>query len=95
MSLWNTRANGDATKENLFYTLEGEEIIREVEWISANRIALGLYDDPIEIWEIDEEETTNSRVIKQFKHSEVSLRIRRFYNCVTTFCFSFVEGLDN
>ena len=80
MLLWDTRANGDATKENLFHTLEGEEVIRVVEWISANRIALGLYNGMIEIWEIDEQgETTNSRVIKQFKHGDgdedVSLRI--------------------
>ena len=77
MSLWNTRANGDATKLNQFYTLEREVVIKEVEWISANRIALGLYNGLIEIWQIDEEdETVNSRVIKQFKHSEVSLKTR-------------------
>ena len=76
MLLWNTRANGDATKENLFHTLERDWHIWAVEWISANRIALGLYNGLIEIWEIDEEgETTNSRVIKQFKHEDVSLRI--------------------
>ena len=77
--LWNTRANGDATKENLFHTLERDWHIWAVEWISANRIALGLdlrgLGNGIEIWEIDEEETTNSRVIKQFKHGNVSLRI--------------------
>ena len=73
--LWNTRANGDATKENLFYTLERDMNIRKVEWIFANRIALGFMKGFIEIWEIDEEETTNSRVIKQFKHGNVSLRI--------------------
>ena len=77
LSLWNTRANGDATKSNQFYTLEREVVIKEVEWISANRIALGLYNGLIEIWQIDEEdETVNSRVIKQFKHSEVSLKTR-------------------
>ena len=48
--------------------------IEKVEWISANRIALGLENGLIEIWEIDEEgETTNNRVIKQFKHGNVSL----------------------
>ena len=100
--LWNTRANGDATKANLFYTLERDVDIRQVEWISANRIALGLgwtgLDNGrvIEIWQIDEEETTNSRVIKQFKCGSkyVSLRIRRYYNCLIPFCFSFVEELD-
>ena len=77
--LWNTRANGDATKENLFHTLERDVDIYEVEWISANRIALGLKSGLIEIWEIDEEERRNSRVIKQFKHGNeyVSLKIRR------------------
>ena len=95
--LWNTRANGDATKENLFHTLERDVDIGTVEWISANRIALGLVNGLIEIWQIDEEgETTNSRVIKRFKCGSkyVSLRIRRFYNCLTNFCFSFLEA-DN
>ena len=97
LSLWNPRANGDATKANLFYTLDRDVDIKQVEWISANRIALGfVYNGLIEIWQIDEEgETTNSRVIKQMKHGNVSLRIRRYSNCLTTFCFSFVEELDN
>ena len=75
--LWNTRANGDATKANLFYTLERDVDIRRVEWISANRIALGFkINGLIEIWQIDEkDETTNSRVIKQFKQDNVSLGI--------------------
>ena len=96
--MWNTRANGNTTKANLFHTLERDVDIFEVEWISANRIALALRIGPIEIWEIDEEgETTNSRVIKQFKHASkyVSLRIRRYSNCLTTFCFPFVEGFYN
>ena len=89
--LWNTRANGDATKANLFYTLERDVDIRRVEWISANRIALGLRIGLIEIWEIDEEgETTNSRVIKQFKHGDVSLRIsttlQLFYHFLLFIC---------
>ena len=90
--LWNTRANGDATKENLFYTLEGEEIIREVEWSSANRIALGL-NGLIEIWQIDEEVgTTNSRVIKQFKHGNeyvslcISTTLQLFYKFLLFIC---------
>ena len=50
--------------------------IRKVEWISANQIAIGLADGRIEIWEVDDEgETTNSRVIKQFKNGDVSLGI--------------------
>ena len=94
--MWNTRANGDATKSNLFHTLERKVDINEVEWISKNRIALPL-DNVIEIWQIDEQgKTTNSRVIKQFKCGSkyVSLKIRRYYNCVTNFCFSFLEA-DN
>ena len=55
MLLWNTRANGDATKENLFHTLERDGYIWAVEWISANRIALALDNFLIEIWQIDEE----------------------------------------
>ena len=77
--LWNTRANGDATKSNLFHTLERDVRILKVEWISENRIALGLENGLIEIWEIDEEGNKNkSRVIKKFKHGDVSLRIRRY-----------------
>ena len=87
--LWNTRANGDATKANLFYTLERDVDIRQVEWISANRIALGL-DNDIEIWEIDEEgETTNSRVIKQFKHYVsigISTILQLCYHILLFFC---------
>ena len=65
--LWNTRANGDATKANLFYTVERDVRILKVEWISANRIALGLYNG-IEIWEIDDEgETANRRFIEQIE----------------------------
>ena len=49
--------------------------IEKVEWISANRIALGLGND-IEIWEIDEEgEATKSRVIKQIKHGKGDVSI--------------------
>ena len=95
--MWNTRANGDATKENLFHTLERDVVINEVEWISANRIALGLKSGLIEIWQIDEEgETTNSRVIKQFKYGkgDVSLGISTILQLSYNFCFSFVEGLD-
>ena len=96
--MWNTRANGDAKKANLFHTVERDVRITEVEWISANGIALGLNNGLIEIWQIDGEgETTNSRVIKQFKHGDkrVSLRIRRYSNCLTNFCFSFGEGFYN
>ena len=96
LCLWNTRANGDATKANLFHALE-RNIGIKIEWISANRIALGLDNGRgIEIWQIDEEgETTNSRVIKQFKHGSkyVSLRISMIFQ-FTTFCCSFVEGFD-
>ena len=82
LSLWITRANGDATKENLFHTLEPDYWhIWAVEWISANRIALGLdlrgLGNGIEIWEIDEEgETANRRFIEQMEDTEyVSLKI--------------------
>ena len=92
--MWNTRANGDATKANLFYTLERDVDIRRVEWISANRIALGLRIGLIEIWEIDEEgETTNSRVIKQFKQGNVSLRISTIlHEMLPIFAFHLVKG---
>ena len=44
--------------------------------------------------EKESDETTNSRVIKQFKN-DVSLRISIIcYNCVANFCFSFCEGWD-
>ena len=95
--MWNTRANGDATKANLFYTLERDVDIRRVEWISANRIALGLRIGLIEIWEIDEEgETTNSRVIKQFKQGNVSLRISTIlHEMLPIFAFHLVKGSIN
>ena len=68
LSLWNTRANRDATKVNLFYTLQRHMCICKVEWISANRIALGFMNGLVEIWKIDEEgETTINRVVKQLK----------------------------
>ena len=91
--LWNTRANGDATKSNLFYTLERDGYIWAVEWISANRIALPL-DNVINIWQIDEEgETTNSRVIKQFKQGNVSLRISTIlHEMLPIFAFHLVKG---
>ena len=42
--------------------------ICKVEWISANRIALGFMNGLVEIWKIDEEgETTINRVVKQLK----------------------------
>ena len=95
--MWNTRANGDATKSNLFHTLERKVDINEVEWISKNRIALGLGwtgldNGLIEIWEIDEEETTNSRVIKQFKHGSkyvslcISTTLQLFYQFLLFIC---------
>ena len=89
--LWNTRANGDATKENLFYTLERDWLNGKVEWISENRIALGLdlrgLDNDIEICQIDEEgETANSRVIKQFKHN-VSIGISTILQLFYKFSF--------
>ena len=85
LCLWNTRANGDATKANLFHTLE-RNIGIKIEWISANRIALGLDNGRgIEIWQIDEEgETTNSQVIQQFKH-DVSLGI----STILKLCYHF------
>ena len=87
MSLWNTRANGDATKAKLFHSLERKVFnndFQKVEWISKNRIALAL-DTVIEIWQIDEEgETTNSQVIQQFKH-DVSLGI----STILKLCYHF------
>ena len=79
LSLWNTQATSrDVSKTNQFHTLESDGPISRVEWISACRIAVGLVsnhenDGLIEIWQIDEEKTTNSQIIKQFKHSQVSL----------------------
>ena len=79
LSLWNTQATSrDVSKSNHFHTLESDGPIARVEWISVNRIAVGLVstdenDGLIEIWQIDEEKTTNSQIIKQFKHSQVSL----------------------
>ena len=72
---WNTkRENKDATMANPFHTLYHDERIK-VEWISANRIALGLRG-LIEILQIDEEgEITTSRVIKQIKHV-VSMKMK-------------------
>ena len=79
LSLWNTQATSrDVSKTNQFHTLESDGPISRVEWISANRIAVGLVSTDengglIKIWQIDEEKTTNSQIIKQFKHSQVSL----------------------
>ena len=90
--LWDTRANGDATKENLFYTLERDVIIGKVEWISANKIALALDNGLIEIWQIDEEgETTNSQVIKRFKqgNGDVSLGISTIFQLCHQFLLFF------
>ena len=83
-------------KTNNFHTLERDEHMWRVKWISANRIALGLWNGLIEIWEIDEEgETTNSRIIKQFKHGDVSLRISTILQLSYNFCFSFGEAFHN
>ena len=86
--LWNTRANGDATKENLFHTLQRDVRILKVEWISENRIALMLGNGLIEIWEIDGEGNKNkSRVIKQIKHKYVSIGISTIFQFVINFAF--------
>ena len=91
LCLWNTRANGDATKANLFHTLE-RNIGIKIEWISANRIALGLDNGRgIEIWQIDEEgEATNSQVIQQFKH-DVSLVISTILKLCYHFAYLLVK----
>ena len=94
MSLWNTRANGDATKAKLFHSLERKVFnndFQKVEWISKNRIALAL-DTVIEIWQIDEEgETTNSQVIKRFKqgNGDVSLGISTIFQLCHQFLLFF------
>ena len=73
--LWNTRANGDITKRKNFHTLERDGGIVRFEWISAIRIAIGLTNGLIEIWQIDEEsETTNSQIVNQFKHGQVEYK---------------------
>ena len=73
--LWNTRANGDVTKRKNFHTLERDGGIVRFEWISAIRIAIGLTNGLIEIWQIDEEsETTNSQIVNQFKHGQVEYK---------------------
>ena len=93
--MWNTRANGDAIKENYFDTLERDVRILKVEWISANRIATGMAYSLIEIWEIDEKgKTTNNRVIQQIKYGDeyVSLRIRRYSIVLPLFVFHLLKG---
>ena len=73
--LWNTRANEYATKKKNFHTLERDGGIVRFEWISAIRIAIGLTNGLIEIWQIDEEsETTNSQIVNQFKHGQVEYK---------------------
>ena len=75
-------------RQIFFYTgisLERDVKIRQIDWISTNRVAIALND--IEIWEIDEEgETSNSRVIKQFKHEDASVRI----STILQFCYQFL-----
>ena len=68
------RVNGDAPKANHFYILEQDVGINGFEWSSANRISLGLANGLIVIWQIDEEDRTTNRVIKQIKH-DVSIGI--------------------
>ena len=96
---WNTRVN--ATKANLFHTLKRDvwKHSSSLEWISANRISIGGSYGTIEIWQIDDEgETTNSRVIKQFKneyrHGTVSIGISAILKLCYHFWFSFVGGVD-
>ncbi len=67
---WNSRReNGDAEKANHFLTMQRHVLITSVAWISANQIAIGLWNNEIEIWEINEDEGTN-RVVKRFRHSK-------------------------
>ena len=85
LSLWNTRANEDATKVNPFHTFVNKgdwyyENINKAEWISENQIALGFGNGTIEIRQIDEGDTTNnSRVVKKFHHG-----VSRNFDEVTT-----------
>ncbi|XP_046460961.1 F-box-like/WD repeat-containing protein TBL1XR1 [Daphnia pulex] len=51
-----------------FCTIEYEKIITSFQWISANRVALGLRGDRrIEIWEIDES-MTSAKIVKRLEY---------------------------
>jgi WD40 repeat protein len=54
-------------KTFLFYKIEREERIGSVKWISENKVALGLKDGGIEIWQIDESMST-AKIIKRLEH---------------------------
>ncbi|XP_046460919.1 uncharacterized protein LOC124207482 isoform X1 [Daphnia pulex] len=55
-----------------FCTIECEKMIKSVQWISANRVALGLWKyGGIEIWEIDES-TRSEKFVKRLKHESVT-----------------------
>ncbi|XP_046633450.1 calcium/calmodulin-dependent protein kinase type II delta chain-like [Daphnia pulicaria] len=53
-----------------FYTIESDAT--SVQWISANRVALGLrkFKKNFEIWEIDES-TTSAKIVKRLEHEGV------------------------
>jgi hypothetical protein len=65
-----------------FYTIERGNGIRSVQWISENRVALGLVDEGIEIWEINES-ATSAKIVKRFKHEGVRVS---FVNPLTCHC---------
>lgn len=49
--LWNSSPSGSTT--NLLWTMEGENDIMCVKWISKNQITLGFRNGVIKIWEIN------------------------------------------
>jgi hypothetical protein len=68
-----------------FYTIDREQGIRSVQWISENRVALGLVEEGIEIWEIDES-ATSATLVKGLKHESVTVRfIYLLTSCHCTF----------
>ena len=104
-SLWNTQWNKreDIYSPSTPYVryerrddsdIKGRDVeIWDVEWISANQIALALKNGLIEILQIDEGgETTNNRVIKQFKHEYVSLKISTTLQLRNNFAFLLVKN---
>ncbi|XP_046457612.1 U5 small nuclear ribonucleoprotein 40 kDa protein-like [Daphnia pulex] len=52
---WNSTTHDG--KSNVFYTIEHEKRISQVEWTSKNQIAIGFMNGLLEIWEIDENES--------------------------------------
>jgi hypothetical protein len=73
-----------------FYTIERGNGIRSVQWISENRVALGLVDEGIEIWEIDGT-ATSAKIVKRFKHESVSFVYPLTCHC--TFSITFFYNL--